>query len=832
LAGQYDIEHELGAGGMAHVFLANDVKHDRMVAVKVFRPELATSLGSERFLREIQIAAKLSHPHILPLYDSGEADGFLYYVMPLVEGESLGDRMEREGQLPYDDALQITRETADALNYAHARGLVHRDIKPDNIMLTGGHAVVMDFGIARAVSAAGGDKLTQTGMAVGTPMYMSPEQAAAVDEVDGRTDIYALGCVLYEMLTGTPPFTGPTPQAVMARHSMDHVPSPVTIRETISPELEEVIYCAMAKSPADRFRTAGDFAEALQVLQTGTGTLPRMSTSMARPSRITPTTPMPMAVRRGPSRRTLLAASIAVLAVGAATYQFGFRSRSNRSLGAAGPDLSSVAVLYLDDLSPDGQLEYLADGLTEGLIRQLTRVSGLDVVSRNGVARFRDADVPVDSIARFLQVGSVLRGSIEPSGDEIRVNVRLLDGASGADFERAAFTLPVADLLALQDSLAREVSRLLREWIGEEVRVREQRASTTSNDAWALVQRGERLRKEGEERFGQQDPDGMAAAFDRADSVLAVAAEADPEWAEPLVLRARLAYTRASRLARSAQDAVRWIEEAVAWANRALESDPNAAEALEVRGTARYRQWLMRVTPDPDAAQRLFENAQADLEAAVQADPTLASAHSTLSHLYYQTGDLAAVVLAARRAYEEDAYLSVAPDVLWRLFLGSHDLEQLTQATRWCDEGNRRFVDSYRFLECRLMLLTTNTLEPDVGEAWRLLDEATALTPDEAAHHRMQMLVGGVIARAGLGDSAETVLVDARAGPEIDRDQGLLLYEARMRILMGDDDGAVALIRQYEAANPGHFTQEGERGWWWRDLQDHPEFRELERSGR
>ncbi len=265
LSDRYDLEREIGAGGMAIVFLARDVKHDRQVAVKVFRPELASSLGSERFLREIKIAAKLSHPHILPLYDSGEADGFLYYVMPLVEGESLGDRLERDQMLPFKDALQIAREVADALNYAHAQGLVHRDIKPDNIMLTGGHAVVMDFGIARAVSAAGGDKITQTGMAVGSPIYMSPEQAMAVEEIDGRSDIYALGCVLYEMLAGTPPFTGPTPQAVIARHSLDRVPSPAIIRDTISPELEDVIMCALAKAPADRFPTAGDFAEALNV---------------------------------------------------------------------------------------------------------------------------------------------------------------------------------------------------------------------------------------------------------------------------------------------------------------------------------------------------------------------------------------------------------------------------------------------------------------------------------------------------------------------------------------------------------------------------------------
>ena len=236
LADHYAIERELGAGGMAIVYLARDLKHDRHVAVKVFRPELAASLGTDRFLREIQVTAKLQHPHILPLYDSGEAGGFLYYVMPYVEGESLADLVAREGQLGFSDAVRITREVAEALAYAHSYGIIHRDIKPQNILLSGGHAVVADFGIARAVSEAGGEKLTQTGMAVGTPAYMSPEQAGGDQHVDGRSDIYSLGCVLYEMLIGQIPFTGSTPQAIMARHSIDAVPWGRHRPETITPE--------------------------------------------------------------------------------------------------------------------------------------------------------------------------------------------------------------------------------------------------------------------------------------------------------------------------------------------------------------------------------------------------------------------------------------------------------------------------------------------------------------------------------------------------------------------------------------------------------------------
>ena len=230
---------------MAIVYQAEDLKHRRKVAVKVLRPELAAALGSERFLREITTTANLRHPHILPLYDSGESAGFLYYVMPLVEGESLRDRLTRDKQLPLDDALRLTREVADALGYAHSQGVVHRDIKPENILLERGHAVVADFGIARAVASAEADKLTQTGTAVGTPTYMSPEQSVGEGELDGRSDLYSLGCVLYEMLAGEPPYTGPSPQAIIAKRFREPLPRISTLRETVPPALEAAISRAL-----------------------------------------------------------------------------------------------------------------------------------------------------------------------------------------------------------------------------------------------------------------------------------------------------------------------------------------------------------------------------------------------------------------------------------------------------------------------------------------------------------------------------------------------------------------------------------------------------------
>jgi eukaryotic-like serine/threonine-protein kinase len=275
LAGRYAIERELGRGGTACVYLARDLKHRRDVAVKILHRLITAQIGSDRFLREIEVAARLTHPHILPLHDSGETDDLLYYVMPFVEGESLRERLVRDGPLPLEDALRITREVADALAYAHAHGVVHRDIKPGNILLEAGHAVVADFGIARAVTYAGGADLTTSGLAIGTPVYMSPEQVSG-STVDGRTDLYSLGCVLYEMLTGSPPFSGPTPQAVAARHLYEP-PRPLETILPLTPKpVARAVNVALQKNPDDRFPTAGKFMDALA------GNLPGASGHRAR----------------------------------------------------------------------------------------------------------------------------------------------------------------------------------------------------------------------------------------------------------------------------------------------------------------------------------------------------------------------------------------------------------------------------------------------------------------------------------------------------------------------------------------------------------------------
>src|SRR5712691_7251535 len=279
LADRYRVERELARGRTAVVFLAQYLRHDRSVAIKVLHPELAAAVGAERFLREIQLAARLQHPHIVALHDSGETDGLLYFVMPYVEGESLRDRLEREPQLPVPEALRVAGDVAQALTYAHALGVVHRDIKPENILLENGHALVADFGIARAISAAGSERLTETGIALGTPAYMSPEQGAEDGVVDGRSDLYALGCVAYEMLVGAPPFTGPTAQAILARHAVDPVAPIRTVRDTVPPGVERAVLKALAKVPADRHAGATEFAQELTQPALGQGSSRRQSKS-------------------------------------------------------------------------------------------------------------------------------------------------------------------------------------------------------------------------------------------------------------------------------------------------------------------------------------------------------------------------------------------------------------------------------------------------------------------------------------------------------------------------------------------------------------------------
>jgi predicted Ser/Thr protein kinase len=392
LADRYTIERELGRGGMAVVYLAHDRKLDRDVALKVLRPELAASLGAERFLREIEIAAKLTHPNILALYDCGEADGQLYYTMPFVQGESLRDRLSREKQLSIDEALQITKEVADALSHAHALGIVHRDIKPENILFAAGHAVVSDFGIARAVSAAGVGTLTETGLAVGTPAYMSPEQASGAKDIDGRSDIYALGCVLYEMLSGDAPYIASTPQAVLAKKLSEPTPRVSVVRELVPGPIEAALTKALAKTPADRFRTAHEFVVAL-------------SSADVRP------------VERPAGRRLAhlhgwrgAAAVAAVVLLGIGGWWGAHR--------LATPAMRRLAVLPLASFTNDSTQQYFVQGVHDALIFDLQQ-AGVSVVGRTSVLQYAHTEKPIRQIARELGVDGVIEGSVLRAGDSV-----------------------------------------------------------------------------------------------------------------------------------------------------------------------------------------------------------------------------------------------------------------------------------------------------------------------------------------------------------------------------------------------------------------------------
>jgi serine/threonine-protein kinase len=523
----------------------------------------------------------------------------------------------------------------------------------------------------------------------------------------------------------------------------------------------------------------------------------------------------------------LLVAVMAPSLFVAARFSFG---GSGAGTEAVGFDPERIAVLYFEDLSPAADLGYLADGITEELIDRLTAVEALDVISRNGTAPFRSAETPRPEIAAALEAGTLIEGSVMPAGERVRVQMYLVDGNSGADFERTNLEMPSGDLIAMRDSVAGRLTDLLRGRLGEEFELRERRATTSSVDAWTLVQRGELTRKEGEALLEVGDVDEAFSSFDRADSILTHAESADPEWVEPALIRARVAY-RCSRLGADLDEQLHFIDVALGHVGRALEIDPEDPRLLELRGTLNYWHWLLGVTPDPVESDRMLDSARDDLERAVEADGSLASAHSTLSHLYYQVDDdVPGALRAARRAYEEDAYLTVAHEILWRLFLASYDLEQLTQAQQWCDEGYRRFPDFFRFTECRLWMMTTPLADPDVPRAWRLLEEMDALTPDpvrEHQRHRGEMIVGGVLARAELADSARTVLLGAREGFDTDPTGGLLFIEAYIRTLLGDLDEAVELLNRLTAqeANPGDVIATDY--WWWRALLDHAGFREL-----
>ncbi len=622
LADRYAIERELGHGGMATVYLAQDLRHQRQVALKVLRPELAPMLGAERFVREIQIAAQLNHPHILPLYDSGEAGGFLFYVMPRIAGESLRQKLEREKQLPVDEAVTIARQVAMALDHAHTRNVIHRDIKPENILLHEGEAMVADFGIALAVRAVTDGRLTGTGLTLGTVQYMSPEQAMGDRDMDARSDLYSLGCVLYEMLAGEPPFSGPTAHALIARRMVDPVPEIRRVRPAVPVAVEQALVTALARVPADRFASAAGFAQAL--------------------------------TRQSAAAQALTQPTVAP------------------------PKARSIAVLPFLNLSKDPDNEYFADGITEDVIAHLSKVRALTVISRTSVMMFKNREQSLKEIGRRLEVATLLEGSVRRHGDRVRIVAQLIDAGTDRHLWAETYDRQLTDIFTIQTDVALNIAAALKAELSVDEQTRIRKEPTIDLSAYQLYLQGrhtylryttEEMLK-GVELYEQaivRDP-GYALAY-------AAIALACVELADTGILSHDAAYPRvqdavanALRLDPGIADAhcarayykAMWEFDWTAAEQgfqRALELNPNSADTYDLYGRMRAAQGrydeavaLVRRAQELDPlahpvdyasalirAGRYDEAEQAALRA-VEIKPHYDRAHATLGWAYLKTG--------------------------------------------------------------------------------------------------------------------------------------------------------------------------------------------------
>ena len=613
---------------------------------------------------------------------------------------------------------------------------------------------------------------------------MSPEQATGNANLDGRSDLYSLGCVIYEMLAGEPPHTGTTAQTILVRHQMEEPRSIRLVRPSVPEAVERVLMKALAKSPADRFAGVSGFSAALDA-----------AGGLARP-----------AARWSWALGIALALGLA--AVGTLAWIAWHQQHSARAAAdGRDADPTKVAVLYFEDLSEGGALRSVANGLTEDLIDVLGQVPALHVISPNGVRPLVGRHPPPDSIGRALGVGTLVGGSVERSGDALRLAVRLIDARTGVQLQSRTLESPAGDLFTLQDELAKEVSHFLRERLGQEVVLRERRKGTRSVAAWELTQDGERSRQAARALGAQGDLAAARRALDAADSLFARAAELDPSWPEPLVLRGWVAGDRMELSVISPPDSLRpWFNQGAAMAERALRLRPGYPPALELRGTVGYRLWLGTSSEGGE-----LKRAEQDLRAAaVPANPTQPRAWGTLSALLQANGQLAEANLLARRAYEADAYLAETPQLLFRLYHTSLDLGNEQEAVRWCDAGFARFPENWQFTFCQLTILAwprparpAAAARADVARAWKLVAQLERLSPaDERAAYlpRWQIRVAGVLGRAGLVDSANAVIRRARAAaprdPEMDFD------EAEARMLLGDHEAALRLLARDAAANP------------------------------
>jgi eukaryotic-like serine/threonine-protein kinase len=602
LGERYTLDRELGRGGMAVVYLARDRKHDRPVAIKLLRPEIVTGEDAQRFLLEIQILARLQHPHILALLDSGATDEVPprpFYVMPYVDGETLRQRLTREGPLPVAEALRLVREAGEALHYAHGEGLIHRDVKPENVLLSQGHALVADFGIARAAGIAAGDRLTQPGLSMGTPAYMSPEQAGGDREVDARADQYSLACVLYELLAGEPPFTGPDMFAVLSRQLLDPVPPLTTVRPGVPMSVRRAVERALSKVPADRFGTVLEFLAALE----------------------TPEAP---------------------------------------DAPAAAPK-KTIVVLPFANLSPDPDNAYFADGLTEEVIADLSRVRALTVISRTSSVKLKETGWDLRRIGRELNVRYALEGSVRRAGSTLRITAQLIDLETAAHLWGEKYSGTVDDVFDLQERLSRQIVEALQITLSppedREIAAR----PITDLRAFEYYQRAR-------QEYYRYTAEGMAAARALAEHGLAVVG---PHEALYGMLGTVYAWSPVVLLG----DEETTLREAEACARRAFELNPNSAQGLSIMGQLAYRRGnageavglLTRACAadpnNPDAMHQLggayllggrIGPMRQVLTRLAELDPLTASNHCLLGMSYMLGGDAAGALPSHRRALELD----------------------------------------------------------------------------------------------------------------------------------------------------------------------------------
>jgi serine/threonine protein kinase/tetratricopeptide (TPR) repeat protein len=645
LADRYLFEREVGRGGMATVYLAQDLKHNRAVAIKVLHPYLAVNLGPERFLREIQIAAQLQHPHIVPLYDSGQASELLYYVMPYVEGESLRQRLEREKQLPLEDAIHLGRAVLAALDYAHRHQVVHRDIKPENVMLHEGEAMVTDFGIAKAVTAAAADTLTQTGATVGTPAYMSPEQASGAIELDGRSDVYSLACVLYEMLSGRTPFVGPTAQSIIAQ-CFTTAPSSLRTAGNGVPEwADQAILKALAKEPGSRFATAAAFSLALKA--PGAATTPPGATTA---------TPAPQ----------------------------------------TGAVAKSIAVLPFVNMSADPENEYFTDGIAEEIINALTKVQALRVASRTSSFAFKGKNQDIRKVGEQLNVGTVLEGSVRKAGTKLRVTAQLVSVTDGYHLWSERYDRELQDVFAIQDEIAGNIVRALRVVLSDAEKRAIEKAPTDNVQAYDYYLRGRQFfhqfRRTGIqfarrmfERALEIDPgyvlayagaadccsflymywDASKANLETADGYSRKALDLDPESAEAHASRG-LAESLSKR-----------YEEAEREFATAIRLNPKLYEAHYFYGRTSFQ-------------QAKFAEAVQHFEEASRVRPEDYQAAMLISMPYSGLGRQAEAQAALRHGLQViEKHLELNPDDVRALYLGGIALAQVGERERALDWAAR-----------------------------------------------------------------------------------------------------------------------------------------------